>query len=224
MTRRCLCVLLFALGTLLAPGEVLHAQSPGPLIAVGGGATTDEITERALRLAGGTRAIVAVLPQSSGVADAGDGSVQMWLKAGAKESFKVKFDDRDVARRALERATLIWMPGGSQSRFMEAIAGTGLDDVIRARHLAGIAVGGTSAGAAILSKTMITGDSDLQSVSAGKTTTRDGLGLWPRVIVDQHFLRRQRVSRLISAVLDRPSLVGVGIDEGTAVIVQGSLV
>jgi len=222
MKRQCSCVLVFAIWTLLAPVGSLQAQSPGPLIVVGGGTTGGEITERALQLSGGATAVVAVLPQSSAVADAGDGSVQMWLKAGAKESFKVKLDDRDAARLALERATLIWMPGGSQSRFMDAIAGTGFDDVIRARHQAGVTVGGTSAGAAILSTTMITGDSDLQSISAGKTVTRNGLGLWADVIVDQHFLRRQRVNRLISAVLDRPSLVGVGIDEGTAVIVLGT--
>jgi cyanophycinase len=146
----------------------------------------------------------------------------MWLKAGAKESFVVTFADRAAARRAIERATLIWMPGGSQSRFMDAIAGTGLDDLIRLRHRAGVAVGGTSAGAAVLSGVMITGDADLQSIRAGKTVTRDGLGLWPEVIVDQHFLRRQRVNRLISVLLDRPKLVGVGIDEQTAVIVHGT--
>jgi cyanophycinase len=104
---------------------------------------------------------------------------------------------------------------------MKAIAGTGLDDTIRERHRAGVVVGGTSAGAAVMSAVMITGEADLQSVSAGKTVTADGLGLWPDAIVDQHFLRRQRVNRLIAAVLDHPLLVGVGIDEATAVVVRG---
>jgi cyanophycinase len=213
---------MILLGTLLACEGSLSAQTAGPLVVAGGGTTGGEIVSRTLEISGGSAAIVAVLPQSSAVSDAGDGSVQMWLKAGAKEAYKVSFDDRAAARRAVERATLIWMPGGSQSRFMDAIAGTGLDDVIRVRHEAGTTVGGTSAGAAVLSKVMITGDSDLQSITAGKTVTRAGLGLWPDVIVDQHFLRRQRVNRLISAVLDRPSLVGVGIDESTAVIVRGT--
>ena len=155
------------------------------------------------------------------MADAGDRSVERWRKAGAKEATKVAFADRAAARAAIERATIIWMPGGSQSRFMEAIAGTGLADVIRRRHRAGAVVGGTSAGAAVLSAVMITGDSDLKSVAAGKTATADGLALWPEVIVDQHFLRRQRANRLIAAVLDRPALVGIGIDEGTAVVVRG---
>jgi cyanophycinase len=134
----------------------------------------------------------------------------------------VSFDDRAAARAALEAATLIWMPGGDQNRFMKAIAGTGLDDVIRARYEAGAIVGGTSAGAAVLSDAMITGDADLKSLTAGKTVLAKGLGLWRDAIVDQHFLQRQRGNRLISAVLDHSALVGVGIDEGTAVIVRGA--
>ena len=72
-----------------------------------------------------------------------------------------------------------------------------------------------------MSKVMITGDADLLGISAGKTKSADGLGLWPDVIVDQHFLKRQREARLISLVLDRPDLLGVGIDESTAVVVTG---
>ena len=162
-----------------------------------------------------------MLPQSSAVPEAGDSSVKMWLDAGAKEAAKVAFTDPGAAAK-LRRATLIWMPGGDQNRFMKAIEGTGLADVIRERHRAGVTVGGTSAGAAVLAEAMFTGDADLKSIIAGATVTAKGLGLWPEVLIDQHFLKRQRDNRLISAVLDRPSLVGVGIDEGTAVIVQGT--
>jgi cyanophycinase len=83
-------------------------------------------------------------------------------------------------------------------------------------------VGGTSAGAAVMSSIMLTGDADLQSITVGATKTAPGLGLWPEVIVDQHHLKRQRQSRLISLVLEHPALVGVGIDERTAAIVSGS--
>jgi cyanophycinase len=217
--RRCLTLLFAGLCATVTP----RAQSgAGALVLVGGGGTTPEIVSRTLALAGGRDAIVAVLPQSSALPGAGESSVKMWLEAGAREAAKVSFEPAAAARAALERATLIWMPGGDQNRFMKAIAGTGLDDVIRARHRAGAVVGGTSAGAAVISAAMITGDADLQSLTAGKTVLGTGLGLWPDVIVDQHFLRRQRGNRLISAVLDRPALVGVGIDEATAVIVRGA--
>ena len=210
-----LIVLAFA-----APSQ---AQAPkGAIVAVGGGGTTDEIVQRTLALAGGSSAVVAVLPQSSAVENAGDSSVKMWLDAGAKSAQKVGFVDRAGARAALEAATLIWMPGGDQNRFMKAIEGTGLDEVILARYRAGAVVGGTSAGAAVLSAAMITGDADLKALTAGKTVLAKGLGLLDNVIVDQHFLRRQRNNRLVSAVLDRPTLVGVGIDEATAVIFRGT--
>ena len=71
---------------------------------------------------------------------------------------------------------------------------------------------------------MITGEADLESLASARTVTAAGLGLLANVIVDQHFLRRQRHNRLISLVLDHPALVGVGIDEATAAIVQGSTI
>jgi len=213
MRRLCL-----VLALVLVPA---FAYAAGPLVVVGGGGTGPEIVSKALALSGGRNAIVVVLPQSSALPDAGESSVKMWLDAGAKEAARVAFDDAGAAAK-LRRATLIWMPGGDQNRFMKAIEGTGLDAVIRERHAAGVTVGGTSAGAAVLAAAMFTGDADLKSIVAGATVTAKGLGLWPEVLIDQHFLKRQRDNRLISAVLDEPSLVGVGIDEATAVIVAGS--
>ena len=213
MLRRILVAVLLLIPTLA------FAQA-GALVVVGGGGTGPDIVAKTLALAGGKNAIVAVLPQSSAVADAGVSSVKMWLDAGAREAAKIAFDD-PAAAGALRRATLIWMPGGDQNRFMKAIAGTGLAEIIRERHRAGATVGGTSAGAAVLAEFMFTGDADLTSLTAGATVTAKGLALWPEALIDQHFLKRQRDNRLISAVLDRPNLIGVGIDEGTAVIVQG---
>jgi len=210
--RRTIAVLLFVLLPVAC-----FAQA-GALVVVGGGATGPDVIGKALQLAGGRSAIVAVLPQSSAEPDAGDSSVQMWLEAGAKEAAKIAFTDREAAVK-LRRATLIWMPGGDQNRFMKAIEGTGLDDVIRERHREGVTVGGTSAGAAVLADAMFTGDADLTSITAGATVIAKGLGVWPEVLIDQHFLKRQRDNRLISAVLDRHALVGIGIDEATAVIV-----
>lgn len=217
--QRLLAPALLAVSLLLSP---VHAQSPGPIVAVGGGGTTPAIVARTLELAGGTTAVVAVLPQASELPTAGAGSVKMWTDAGATSVREVSFDRRDEARAILTAATLIWMPGGSQSRFMEKIDGTGLAELIVERHRAGAVVGGTSAGAAVLSAEMITGDADLKSLKSGTTVLKKGLGLLRDVIVDQHFLQRQRGNRLISGVLDHPTLVGVGIDEATAVIFMGS--
>ena len=209
-----------AIVLILALVSGLQAQTQGPLVIVGGGGTTDAILARTLELAGGRTARVVVLPQSSAVEGAGDSSVKMWLDAGAAEARMVDVHD-PAARALIGRATLIWIPGGDQNRFMKNIEGTGLAEAIREANAKGTVVGGTSAGAAVMSEWMITGDADLQSLTAGKTVLAPGLGLWPNAIVDQHFLRRQRHNRLLSAVLDRPTHVGVGIDEGTAVIARG---
>ena len=204
---------------ILSTASSAWAQSAGAIVAVGGGGTTDAIVAKTLELAGGKSAVVAVLPQSSAVEGAGDSSVKMWLEAGAKEARKIDFADPG-AKAALERSTLIWMPGGDQNRLMKAIDGTGLDEVIRGRHRAGAVVGGTSAGAAVLSKLMITGAADLKVLTAKGTELAKGLAIWEAGIFDQHFLQRQRNNRLLSAVLDNPGMIGVGIDEATAAIVH----
>jgi cyanophycinase len=199
----------------------MAAAQSGALVVVGGGGTGPDIVAKTLALAGGKNAVVVVLPQSSAEPDAGDDSVKMWLDAGARDAAKVAFADPGAAA-ALRRATLIWMPGGDQNRFMKAIDGTGLAEIIRERHRDGATVGGTSAGAAVIAEAMFTGDADLKSLTAGATVIARGLALWPEALIDQHFLKRQRDNRLISAVMDHPALVGVGIDEGTAVVVQGA--
>jgi cyanophycinase len=216
-------LVLAAVFTALSLATAL-GQTPGPLVVVGGGTLDPAIVARTIQLAGGSRAVVAILPQASASAAAGDSGVALWLKAGARKARKVDFAERAEALDAIQKASLIWMPGGQQSRFMDAIAGTGLDDAIRAARNRGAVVAGTSAGAAVMSTVMITGDADLKNIKAGGTVTRDGLGLWPDVVVDQHFLQRQRNNRLLSLVLERPSLIGIGIDESTAVISTGTTI
>lgn len=193
----------------------------GTLVVVGGGSMPEAIVRAAVDLAGGTKARVVVLPQASELPPSEE-SLERWRKAGVQSAALIELGDPNKAVQAVRAADLIWIGGGDQNRFMKAIQGTGVGDAIRDRHRAGAVVGGTSAGAAVLSQVMITGDADLAAVKAGATKTSDGLALDTRVIFDQHFIARQRFNRLLSAVLDRPQLVGVGIDESTGVIVRGA--
>ena len=126
--------------------------------------------------------------------------------------------DADAALTAIREADLIWFSGGNQNRLMSFLSQNGLIEAIRARYEHGATVGGTSAGAAVMSRIMLTGIP--VDVSAGACKTADGLGLWDGVIVDQHYFRRLRFSRLLDAVLGHHDKVGVGIDESTAVIVR----
>ena len=199
-------------------------EGPGALVAVGGGGTTDAILARTLELAGGAGAKVVVLAQASQREEAGSESVEMWRKAGASDVRNVLFDDPSEARRAIEAADLVWMPGGSQNRLLDAMAAANLVEVVLARHAAGAVVGGTSAGAAVLSELMLTGEADLERIAVGTTELVPGIGVWRGAIIDQHVLARQRLNRTISAVLDRPKLVGVAVDERTAAILIGTRV
>jgi cyanophycinase len=200
------------------------AQAPpapkGHLVVVGGGGVPDVVLQRALQLAGGPAAPVVVLPQASELADTGEVASEMWRKAGATNVRWLNLRDLAADRKAVDEAALIWFPGGDQNNLTKALEGTPLPEAIRARHAAGAVVGGTSAGAAVMSHLMITGDADLQSITVGATKTAPGFALWPDAIVDQHFLKRQRHSRLVSLVLEHPALVGVGIDERTAAILS----
>jgi cyanophycinase len=198
-------------------------QAPkGHLVVVGGGTTTQAITSRTLEIAGGANARVLVVPQASAVANSGDSSAGMWRQRGAKAVTILDLADPPAAVKAIQAADLIWMPGGDQNRLLDALMKADVTAAIRERYRQGATVGGTSAGAAVLSQLMLTGEADLDHVKHGATVTREGLGLWPGVIVDQHFVRRERLHRLLAAVLDRPQLVGVGIDESTAAVVTGS--
>jgi len=196
---------------------------PGPLFVVGGGTVPAEVFRRALDAAGGERARVVVLAQASSLPDAGEGAARQWREAGAKTTVNLKLADRAAALTELERADVIWLGGGDQKKLVAELKGVaGALEAVRRRVDAGAAAGGTSAGAAAISRFMITGEADLEAVRASATRLEEGLGLWPGVIVDQHFLRRRRMNRLLAAVLDRPELVGVGIDERTAVEVRGT--
>jgi cyanophycinase len=209
-------------GVTLAHGQA-GARGTGHLVIIGGGTIPDDVRARTLELGGGPKAIVAIFPQASELPETGPETVAIWKKAGAAEAISLDAKDPTACIAAVKRATLIWFPGGDQTKLTAALEPSGIAEAIRQRYREGVTVAGTSAGAAVMTKVMITGNEmDMQAITAGKTDTAPGFGLWPRAIVDQHFLKRQRSNRLISAVLDHPELVGVGIDESTAVVVTGS--
>ena len=198
---------------------VTAAEPPkGRLVIVGGGVTPPEVFGRILDMAGGPKARVMVVPQASRDPEAGRKMAALWREVGAKEVVVLDPSEPGLALSAIAAADLIWVRGGSQTRLMDALAGTGIPAAIRERFHTGAVIGGTSAGAAVMSRVMIAGWAGGQ---ANSVRTAEGLGLWPEVIVDQHFIRRHRFERLKGVVLDHPDLVGVGIDEATAVVVTG---
>jgi len=130
---------------------------------------------------------------------------------------------------SIRQARMIYISGGDQNRFMKAIEGTEVAAAITEAHANGAIVAGTSAGAAMMSEVMITGDeknypeysSTFRNIENENILTDRGLGLVKDAIIDQHFIKRSRYNRLISAVMDYPELMGIGIDESTAILVNG---
>ena len=232
---RCLAVLLLLL-TLGVPARAQDAPDPqGKLFIIGGGSRPPEMVDRMIEEAGvGERGWVAVLPMSSATPD----SAFLW----ASEQFAergvrtVNFDFEKGAEPArtrldsLRRAPLIYLSGGDQARFMDVVAGTPVEDALHEAYRAGSVIAGTSAGAAVMSAQMLTGDQrkhpeytpTYEVLEADNIDLAPGLGLLTGVIVDQHFVARSRHNRLLTAVIEFPDVVGLGIDESTALLVEGN--
>jgi cyanophycinase len=212
--------------TLPAP----HLTHPGLLIAIGG--AEDKKRERVilryfLESAGGSDANLVVLATASEVPETGERYAEIFFSLRAEMVEVLKIENREDALGAsqdvldlIEYATGLFITGGSQLKFSSALGGTSLAAAIRCRHQEGMVVAGTSAGASLLAEHMIAlGDS-------GATPRRrlvhlaKGLGLAPNVIIDQHFRRRDRLGRLLTALSYNPEPLGLGIDEDTAAIFE----
>jgi len=192
----------------------------GHLVLVGGGPTPSQVFERTLALSGGSRAIVDVLPQAYPNDTIADAAVAMWRTFHPREVVKVSRTDTSAMREELERATLIWMPGGFPGLLMQAIGETPIPGIIRARFAAGVTIGGASAGAMAMSRTMIADEATPDGHRMDGPPTAEGLGLWPEAVVSAHFTERRRLGPLLPILESHPALIGVGLDEGTAVIVS----
>jgi cyanophycinase len=223
-----------------APGGGPATAPPRPkgsLVIVGGGSRDEAMMRRFIELAGGPgRARIAVLPMASEEPEASGAEVVAELDSLGADAFvylvtHAQADSAAIVQR-LDSATGIWFGGGDQQHLTAAIGGTATLRAVQARYQTGAVVGGTSAGAAIMSDSMITGDQtppgdttgyygdEYPAVARRRIEVLPGLGFLHGAIVDQHFLRRERHNRLLSAVLERPSLIGVGIDESTAIEVS----
>jgi cyanophycinase len=134
--------------------------------------------------------------------------------------FDTRRDCQEPGRlKRLEEATGIFFTGGNQLRLTTLLGGTPVAKLIRVRNARGVAVGGTSAGASILSEHMIAFGDEGSAVISGSVRLAPGLGLSNRFIIDQHFRERDRLGRLITALAYNPFAIGIGLDEDTAAFV-----
>lgn len=205
------------------------AAGPAPkgnLILIGGGDKPKDAMAKFVELAGGPQAPIVAIPTASEEADAGPYYVKLFKEEyGCTDvtflPIKTKADAMrpDLAGLAA-KAGGIFFGGGDQVRITNALLGTPVGAAVAAAFERGAVVGGTSAGTACQSDPMITGEGDFTVIRADTVELKPGLGFFRGVIVDQHFIRRQRENRLFAVIMEHPELLGVGVDEATAVWVR----
>ena len=203
------------------------AESRGVVMPIGGaedkvGRMT--VLRDVVRLAGGPAARIVVISTASSLGDEiTHAYLRLFADLGVTEISGIRPESRREAAdpgliEAIESATGVFMTGGNQVKLATLLVGTPLGDAITAASARGALIAGTSAGASICSRHMV-------SFGPGGTTpkfrishTSEGLGLLPDVIVDQHFTQRNRFGRLLALIAANPAQLGVGIDEDTAAI------
>ncbi|POY37806.1 cyanophycinase [Solitalea longa] len=208
-------------------------KSKGKLFIIGGGKRSEALINRMITEANvGLTDYVAILPLASEEPDSAYYfAKQQFEKAGLKTinfNFTSNKPLGNAAVDSISKAKFIYLPGGDQSRFMSLLNGTPVKEAIVKAYFNGALVAGTSAGAAVMSKEMITGNeilhpdyqSTAQSIEAGNIEIKEGLGLLQSAIIDQHFLIRSRHNRLLSIVIEYPGKKAIGIDESTAILVK----
>jgi cyanophycinase len=209
------------------PSKVPHARKRGWIVPIGGAENKENdprILERFVRVSGGNKADIVVIPTASRVHETGARYEELFKELGAARVTVMDFDTRRDCHEPgrlerIEQATGIFFTGGNQLRLTTLLGGTPVAKLIRARNAHGVTVGGTSAGASILSEHMIAAGDEGSSIVAGSVRLAPGLGLTNRFIIDQHFRQRDRLGRLLTALAYNPFSVGIGLDEDTAAFI-----
>jgi cyanophycinase len=196
-------------------------QGAGKLMICGGGPMPDDVFNEFVKLSRGDKARIVVIPTAHLFDSRADmeGRFATWRRLPVASLSFLDTESRDEANQdsfvePLDAATGVWISGGSQGRLADIYAGTKVEQALLRVLERGGVIGGTSAGAAIMSHLMIRYGSPKAVVGAG-------FNLLARAVIDQHFLRRNRQERLLGVLAAHPEMVGLGIDEGTALVVQG---
>jgi cyanophycinase len=209
------------------PSKIPDGETRGWIVPIGGAENKENdrhILERFLRVSGGADADIVIIPTASRMHETGPRYERIFKDLGAAHVTVMDFDTRRDCQesgrlRRIEEATGIFFTGGNQLRLTTLLGGTPVAKLIRSRNAHGVTVGGTSAGASILSEHMIAFGDEGSAVVSGSVRLAPGLGLTNRFIIDQHFRQRDRLGRLITALAYNPFAIGIGLDEDTAAFV-----
>jgi cyanophycinase len=218
----------------LAFNFTFSQKSKGKLFIIGGGSRPDFLVDRMIKEAGlKSGETVAIFPHAS---EEQDSSFYYAKQQFEKRNLKAldcafKKDEKLPPSKldSLKTAKLIYIGGGDQVRFMEIInSNPEVKNLLKSAYQNGKMIAGTSAGAAVMSEVMITGnqlkykdyENTFDNIEIKNVETKQGLGFIKTAVIDQHFVVRSRYNRLLSLIIENPTYKGIGIDEGTAILVK----
>lgn len=218
----------------LAFNFTFSQNSKGKLFIIGGGSRPDFLVDRMIKEAGlKSGETVAIFPHAS---EEQDSSFYYAKQQFEKRNLKAldcafKKDEKLPPSKldSLKTAKLIYIGGGDQVRFMEIInSNPEVKNLLKSAYQNGKMIAGTSAGAAVMSEVMITGnqlkykdyENTFDNIEIKNVETKQGLGFIKTAVIDQHFVVRSRYNRLLSLIIENPTYKGIGIDEGTAILVN----
>ena len=208
------------------PSKPVSKDQRGYIIPIGGREdklASPTVLKKFIELCGGSDAVISVIPTASKLEDTGDEYVELFKSMGVSTVHNLKIESRLDAttnldhQEKLAQSTGIFMTGGNQLLLSTTLGGTPIAQLIRRLNAKGVNVAGTSAGAAFISGFMIAGGQAGLMPRCNMVNLAPGLGLTNKLLIDQHFSQRDRLGRLLAALSYNPYMVGVGIDEDTAI-------
>jgi cyanophycinase len=211
-------------------GDLQFSSGPsnGTLIIIGGGNISESLNRKIIEISGGLQIPIVIIPTADGRGNYGEdfGEAGILKKLGATNVTVLHTDDRNVANteefvKPLLNAKLVWFSGGRQWRLVDAYKNTLTEKMLWKVLENGGTIGGSSAGATIQGSFLVRGDTKNNQVMMGDH--QEGFGFLSNVAIDQHVLARNRQFDMFEIIRNRPELLGIGIDESTAVIVKGDI-
>lgn len=224
-------LLLLSIYNITFQTKSCFAQSKGYLVIIGG-VHTEKTSRKFVELAGGQNARIIIIPNAgSNPVKNSELHKKEFEELGAQADYLLftrETADADSNLRKMDWANAVYFLGGDQSDLTKDMLDTKLLQKVYDIYFKGGVVGGSSAGAAVMSEVMITGNELLNkdstsafiSIQKGNIETAKGFGFLKNAIIDQHFLKRKRHNRLITLMCENPHLLGIAIDEATAIVVN----
>lgn len=204
------------------------SKESGSLLIIGGHEDKTgecQILKHFIDMAGGRdSSIVVIATATDEPRTVGNEYRELFLTLGAAAVSIMAVTNRETANQkeqaeSIKKATGIFFTGGDQLQLTSILGGSAVDAALRAAFTQGAVIAGTSAGAAVMSETMIVGGNSNDTPKKASLSMAHGMGFLNEGVIDQHFAQRGRINRLLAAVAQNPHVLGIGIDEDTALSV-----